>query len=941
LKVLRLDLATYLKTLNLSKFVVFDFETTGLDPVSDRIIEVAAIRYENGVPTDRFVQLVNPERPISNMITEITGISNEMVRRKPTEEDIIDDFLNFLGNDPLVGHNIHFDEEFLSQMCKRLGRDEGERKKYDTLQLARSLFFDQPVFNLGSLSEYFGLSAKGAHRAEKDTENTGLIFLELLKELGRYPLEMISKVISIMKGHHIPNKDLYIDLGNALTQRGDLKTGLLKSDYNPGLKGNTFKWEGSRDIQSISSEDTFGAEGFLHQIHPNYESRHNQVKYAAMAEDTMINEKGISVVEAGTGLGKSMAYLFGAFKNSLNVDAEGPTVVACHTKHLQDQLFYKDLPMLSEALDVPIRAVMMKGRGNYICKTRFNWFISDSRTLDPRDIEALIPILFWLYWTKTGDLSECSGFFNVRRTWLKSAISSEPGFCTGEVCNRHDGCYYGKLKRAIFMAHILVVNHSLLMTDSAQPGFLPNYNAVIVDEAHNLVKAAYDQFKTEFSEQSATFLLQTVDPAHPRSSRWNNVISQLSELEPEILSLRENLKNAVKEAQNNLKEMMLAISYDNQHRFTPAKAYQDKPILGQIAKVYAPVTSEVFSMKQSLESVHKCLDRLRKTILEIDPTRMDYPVLHSVLDRGIETSEGLTSSLVRLTENQDSEWVYWLEGIYKNPNSSKEQLIVSLHASLVDVADTLNGKFFKRMDHCLLTSATLKVNDSFDYFLRRVGIDDIGSVRTKVFLSPFMYNEQVTYHQYGGAREISNDPSSIATLVYHLHNTINKRMMVLFTSRKALTDTAEFLKDKPGGRDLPLFAQIRGASRPGIIKGMYQHPNGILFGTNSFWEGVDLPGDLLEILVLVKLPFDVPTEPLVKSYSEFVNRSGGNSFMEYSVPECAIRFRQGFGRLIRTTFDAGKFICLDNRIVNKRYGQFFSNSLPVDLRPFSELDSIS
>ena len=281
-----------------------------------------------------------------------------------------------------------------------------------------------------------------------------------------------------------------------------------------------------------------------------------------------------------------------------------------------------------------------------------------------------------------------------------------------------------------------------------------------------------------------------------------------------------------------------------------------------------------------------------------------------------------------------------MEGEYRNVNTSKERLVLSLHASLVDVAETLSGKFFKRFDHSFLTSATLKVNNSFDYFLRRIGLDDFDAVTTKDFLSPFFYNEQVTYHQYGGAREISNDPAMIGDLVHHLHKTIGKRIMVLFTSRKALTDTANYLKDKPGGRDLPLFAQIRGASRPGIIKGMHQHPNGILFGTNSFWEGVDLPGDLLEILILVKLPFDVPSEPLVKSYSEFISRTGGNSFMEYSLPETAIRFRQGFGRLIRTTYDAGKFICLDNRIVTKQYGSIFARSLPVEMTTFSEMDSI-
>ena len=165
-----------------------------------------------------------------------------------------------------------------------------------------------------------------------------------------------------------------------------------------------------------------------------------------MVDEILTDEKRIGVFEAGTGLGKSMAYLFGAFKNSVNMEDEGPTLIACHTKHLQDQLFYKDLPQLAEALDVPIKAVMLKGRKNYICKTRLSWLISDARTLDDVDLEALIPVLFWMYWTKTGDLSECSGFFNARRTWLKSGSCSEPGFCTGEICNRHNGCYYGPLK---------------------------------------------------------------------------------------------------------------------------------------------------------------------------------------------------------------------------------------------------------------------------------------------------------------------------------------------------------------------------------------------------------------------------------------------------------------------------------------------------------------
>ena len=238
-----------------------------------------------------------------------------------------------------MAHNIHFDEQFLSVMCDRLGRNKENNTNYDTLQLSRSLFFDQPVFNLGALSEYFGLSAKGAHRAEKDTENTGLIFLEMLDELSTYPLEMISKVIALTKGSDIPNQQLYIDLGNELTRLGDLKSGLNSFNHIHDFKWNTYRCNGSHDIDQIKADDVFGPTGLLKNVHPNFESRPNQVKYAALAEKTLTQEKGVGVVEAGTGLGKSMAYLFGAFKNSLNVEQDGPTVVACHTKHLQDQLF--------------------------------------------------------------------------------------------------------------------------------------------------------------------------------------------------------------------------------------------------------------------------------------------------------------------------------------------------------------------------------------------------------------------------------------------------------------------------------------------------------------------------------------------------------------------------------------------------------------------------
>ena len=929
-----------LKRLDLSSFIAFDFETTGLDHQNDKVIEVAAIKFIDGKIADRYVELVNPGMNIPPVITEITGISDKMVRSSPSEELIIDDLLSFIGENPLVAHNIHFDEKFLYQLCTRLGRDVLKNVQYDTLQLARSVLYDQPVFNLGALSEYFGLSSKGAHRAEKDTENTGLIFLELIHEVAKYPLETISRVNSMIKGTSIPNQKLYVDLGNELTKNGDLKIGLLKFDKPRKSMSNSFSHSGNKKIGDISSEEVFGADGLLSLSHPNFESRPNQQKYAHMVDEIINEDQSMGVIEAGTGLGKSMAYLFGAIRKSSDFEESGPSIIACHTKHLQDQLFYNDLPILAEALDVPLNAVMLKGRKNYLCKTRFNWLVSDSRTLDPIDLEALIPIIFWLNWTKTGDLGECAGFFNSRRNWLKSSICSDTGYCTGEICSRNDGCYYGKLKRATFQAQVIVVNHSLLMTDISQKGLLPEYSSVIIDEAHNLIKSAYDQFKIEWDEQQVNYQLQTIDPSFPRSARWNNIIQSISDVNPDIGNERDQLKEIVANAKSCLENMMKALTEENENRFTPESTYQDQPIFDNVKKVHGPVQKEINDMKLALEQILSSVIRIQKTVLEMDNKRTEYPILHSALDRGIDAVSGLIDSLVILTENQDPEWVYWMDGEYRRRSNGKDYLILSLHASMIDVSDALRRTFFDKINSCILTSATLKIQNSFNYFLRRVGLDDNGSVVSKEFLSPFYYNDQVTYFQYGGSKDLSNSPTGIGDVVYHLHNLFNKRIMVLFTSIRTLTDTAKYLRTLPNGRNLPLFAQIRGASRPSIIKGMHQTSNGILFGTNSFWEGVDLPGELLEILVLVKLPFDVPSEPLVRSYSDHVNKMGGNSFMDYSLPETAIRFRQGFGRLIRTSYDSGKFVSLDNRIVLKRYGSILSQSLPVEMNIFSQVDSI-
>ena len=931
--------AELLKKLNLSTYVALDFETTGLDSDFDRVIEVAAILFKDGKPKKTFSTLVNPEKNISPFITNITGISNSMVNTAPKEAEIINELMKIIGNHPIVAHNIKFDLNFLKKLCVRHNYDVPKNTLYDTLQLARSVLFDHPVFNLSALSEFYGLDASGSHRAEKDTENCGQLFLHLLDELMCYNLEEISSVLAVLDKYEVPNKKLYVDAANILIKIGDPKVALKNRLIERRSGHSIYEFSGPQNIQNMSASDVFGSKGVLSKKYDWFEDRANQVEYANTCDNIFDGDES-GVLEAGTGLGKSMGYLFAAIKRKYEADKRGPVVIACNTKHLQDQLFYKDLPKLSEALDTSIKALLIKGRKNYLCKTRFDWFISDRNTLGEDDIESVLPILFWLHSTSSGDLSECNGFFNSRKNWIVSMICSDTGFCTGNICSKNHGCFYGPIRKQMYEADILVANHSLLLSEAKVPGILPEHDTIIIDEAHNLVKGGYDQFKISLDYNSVASLLRSLNPSNPRSKRWNNILMSIADGEPLLKSLREKLILELDKVKSFFIAFMNELAVNNESEFDIKKSYQERPIILSLVKEYSSLNPELSSFSNSSYKLSVCFKNISIFVLKLDPNRSKYTFLHSILEKGIENINILNDSISLLTDSQDNKWVYWKEGYYNSKKELDSDLQVSLHASKIDISEILRRKLYDKNVNFILTSATIKVENSFDYFLHRNGLENSASIVTREYTSPFSYRDQVKYYQYGGSRDITNDIGELADLIYHVHTTYKKRTMVLFTSVKMLENVSKKIKERLGGNKIPLFAQSKGASKPSIIKGMHSNDNALLFGTNSFWEGVDLPGELLEILIVVKLPFDVPSDPLIKSYSNHLDKNGYNSFMNFTIPECTTRFRQGFGRLIRTTFDSGVFISLDNRIITKRYGDVILNSVPTDPEIFTDYHSI-
>ena len=942
-----MDRSELLSSLKLDRFIAFDFETTGLQVETDRAIEVAAIMFKDGKPAEKFVTLINPQIPISDLIADITGITNEMVAEAPFEKEIIDDLFEFLGDYPIVAHNTPFDLSFLRAMAERHNKEFIERKCYDTLTLSRAFLFFQPTHNLSAVSEYFNLSSEGAHRAEKDTENCGEVFIELVHEVASYNLDLISNIITFLNPFEVHNKDLFINIGNLLTKKGNLKTAIVTSELEKPQNKNIFFHDAKTNINSTNSVDVFGENGLLNQTFDSYELRPNQINFSEYVDNILSGQGGIGVIEAGTGLGKSMAYLYPAIKYSHDNSNENPIILSCYTKHLQDQLFNNDLPTLTKAIDTSIKAVLLKGRNNYLCKTRLRWLINSSdKMLSGEEAMNLLPVLVWLEHTSTGDLDECPGFSNGFTYRLMGLIQSEQGFCTSSICAKHDGCFFGPLRKVAYQSNLIVVNHALLISDAQSKskiddsmGFLPENNAVIIDEAHNLPKAAYHQLTLSFDHRSLNYVLDRIDPKHNHSVRWNNKLRTIAAIHSKFEISRSTLSGLVEEGRDLIKIFFDKMTSNAYHHFDPNSKYSTKIIIDDLNEHFTPLEKELNELKSALHSLRNHIRKLREDLLDIDETREDFIELHQLFDR----SEGSLSDILILTEsitsNQNKEYVYWYEGNFRTI-SGATQLILTVNMAPIQPGIELANSIFKSIDFCILTSATLRTKLSFDYFLNRVGLDSVefDDVSSTVYESPFSYNDQVTYFQYAG--NDSQRPDIIAKTILHCHRKFNKRMMVLFTSRAQLDNTSQLLRQLSHKADLPIFAQKRQTSRMGLIRGMKQVKNGILLGTNAFWEGVDLPGDLLEVLMIIKMPFDVPTEPTVKAYGKMIEERGGNSFMDYALPESVIRFRQGFGRLIRTTYDEGIFIVMDDRIINKRYGISFSESIPVQMQVFRHIDDI-
>ncbi len=958
--------------LKLENFVALDIETTGLKYENADIIEFAAIRFQNGEAADSLSFLLKPGGSIPRKITQITGITDSEVADAPSFSEKLPEIREFLGNAPLVAHNVGFDLPFLEYHARKSknnfnGWNAREKQfhyfpnpQLDTLILARMYLPFLPAFNLASLADYYQIQSETAHRALPDARKAGLLFLELLQIALKTKFADVQKILQILEPTDEPVKTFFQNLALFLASgKYTVPEGIDRRQFS--MRANQYNIIGEQDrpmfakteskpIDVDAVGDFFEANGELAEAFGNYEMRPQQ---ASMAKGIAraFNDSTFLVVEAGTGTGKSMAYLLPAIKWALqNYGPQGRVVISTNTKNLQEQLFFKDLPVLHSILKDKFKAVLLKGKGNYLCLDKWVTVMNDMQfRLSPGERAKLLPLYFWVNETETGDIAENNSFRVERNTALWNKLIAENNYCPGKSCKFYDRCFLMKARNNARDAHLVLVNHSLLFSDlAADNAVLADYKNVILDEAHNIEKTATDYLGVETKLwQFRDFL----NKLYTKDRRETGVLVQLKRRIQQGKLSQSQLEALLRIADEMMEEIpsgwrLVQSFFADLTRLlrthTPAKKseYTSKFRYKRDQRLFETLLPQFEEIKTVFNRLQSRLSNLIDYFAELKENSFEYQEqLYRELKSLYSQGFALVDNLAFLLTGEHDDHVYWYE-LPKRDDSDDTRL----YAAPLDIGSILYERLYSKLRTAVFTSATLAVNRSFDYFVKRSGLMLVDKERVETLLldSPFNYSEQV----FLGIPSYFPEPNHpqyaelLKKLIAQLPNKLAKGTLTLFTSYYALNSVYNSVRDIFQAEKITLLGQGIDGGRHAIINRFKTEENSFLFGTDSFWEGVDVPGKALEVLLITKLPFDVPSDPVFEAKSELIARQGGNAFMDYAIPEAVIRLRQGFGRLIRARSDYGAVLILDTRVIKKFYGRIFLQSLPLEARVLAEEDEL-
>ncbi|MFC1632595.1 helicase C-terminal domain-containing protein [Patescibacteria group bacterium] len=877
--------------------ISLDLETTDVDPENGKIIEVAAVRFVDGKEVDHFRQLIDPGVEVPSFITSLTGISDEDVSGQPRFSEIKNKLQDFIGNDPIVGHNIYFDTNFL----KAEGL-ETTSLNFDTWQLATMLIQNVASHSLETLAENLAIDYPESHRALNDARVAAELFYALLERLAKVPKKDLKQIIEISQRGEWP---LSILFENA--------AGASKASKKPALKKKApIKGKGPAKLSEI--DKIFEEKGPLKKVLPEYKLRESQVRLTKnIAEELATGQHAL--IEAEPGVGRTIGYLLPLAYYTQH--QKNKACIVPYTRDLLEQIYYQDLPAVQAVTPFELKTAILRKPYLYLCSRRLEKFMAQ-KTLETDEINLITKIILWQDSAREGIFTEMT-LTNQEERLIGEISADNPtcreGKCSGSGTNK---CFYNEAHDKAEKAQLVFLNQTALAEEAKNKkrNIARKAKTILFDEAHHLEEAITRQTGIYLHQKKIYEYLASWSADFPKIGIINEAVKLLrgKEGEEQVKELKESIKQL--EEQTTLWLGLIGMFF-RQHA-ERSGYFIDRLVLDESNRGEADwsrIKSSAETLFAQYRELFKSASEIGKYVAKADKSNQN--ILDDI-EAAIQSGEEIIKQLEQIVLEQHDSGATWL--------TVSDRAETTFRFAPVAVGDYLNKNFFEKNEHVFLIGATLTTENKFDYLRNRLGVPGTGVKEIKI-PSPYQYQDNALVY-IPNDTQLPSKPGhhdDVAQVIRDTALVLKGKTVGLFTSIAAARAVYDRIAPELQEAGINVVGQgVTGGKGKVLSKFLSAEP-GVLLATGNLWEELDIPGEDLSALVIAKMPFEVPSDPVYAAREkEYDNR-----FMDFAIPQAILKFKQGVQRLLRHPDDRGVIIIMDKRVESEEYGLAFQRSLPA------------